>query len=559
VVSDRFEVWERKKMTSLYRNRFRFFCAGVFFFFLLSIRRWEQLVSPQVWDEDGTRNLYEFINSGWISLFEPVNGYLILIPKIITGSSLYLSFASYPFISTIISWFFIVFVGLVVAFGPLKINGSFFAASLMFLIPSDPEIFGLPLYTFWWAAILLFAIAIWDEKKPINWLRYLIVLLCGLSSPVVIMLLPIFYYRAYVYRSLKGELVIAIFATIVALVQSSFVFNQNIHTVTEQTNNLVDIIPLFLGRFLVGNIVEMSLFLWFVGIILSMYIAWYVWNNRNSYITWVLIYLLAGSIALSVARIDLSIIHPAFAGPRYFFFPFVVMAWFLSHAIFSTRSKQLKAISIFALSLAVVNSFPVLSRKHDDLRWVDHVHSCCQFTSYEIPIQYDGHKERAWKLPVTGKQCETLLDKDFFNNIYLGGPTYPYFYHEFDDRHISSLSSFASLSVVNKTTWKGHDYHNSELDGFRVIGSWLNSDADTGEITLRLKRGDRILYRSGPGSSGQSIKIIGHSSRFIHDLPSALDWVIMDFSNKLLPQKFTVTLSDNGKGWGEWSAIALRD
>ena len=42
-------------------------------------------------------------------------------------------------------------------------------------------------------------------------------------------------------------------------------------------------------------------------------------------------------------------------------------------------------------------------------------------------------------------------------------------------------------------------------------------------------------------------------------LPVAAEWVTLDFSNRSLPERFTVTLADDGQGWGEWLAVALMD
>ena len=40
-----------------------------------------------------------------------------------------------------------------------------------------------------------------------------------------------------------------------------------------------------------------------------------------------------------------------------------------------------------------------------------------------------------------------------------------------------------------------------------VRASFLHSDADMGPLTLRIKRGDRLLYRSGPtGHRGSDIR-----------------------------------------------------
>jgi hypothetical protein len=53
--------------------------------------------------------------------------------------------------------------------------------------------------------------------------------------------------------------------------------------------------------------------------------------------------------------------------------------------------------------------------------------------------------------------------------------------------------------------------------------------------------------------------IDGNAEQFLQALPVAAEWVTLDFSNRSLPERFTVTLADDGQGWGEWLAVALMD
>jgi len=111
-------------------------------------------------------------------------------------------------------------------------------------------------------------------------------------------------------------------------------------------------------------------------------------------------------------------------------------------------------------------------------------------------------------------------------------------------------------NVIDASEWAGTDYFKSELPGMQVYGSYVASDADRGTIALRLKRGDRLFYRSGPSMAQQTMLIDGVKTV---PLPLAKDWVLLEFAGDELPaQAFTVKLSDNGSGWGEWSAIALK-
>jgi len=112
-------------------------------------------------------------------------------------------------------------------------------------------------------------------------------------------------------------------------------------------------------------------------------------------------------------------------------------------------------------------------------------------------------------------------------------------------------------AIIGSNEWTGRDFQKSEADGFEVFGSFIQSDQDTGSVSLKLTRGDSIYYRSGP-TGGKQLLVVGAERSFDQILPVATDWVVLEFSNPKLPDQFTVRLIDSGSGWGEWSAIALR-
>ena len=109
--------------------------------------------------------------------------------------------------------------------------------------------------------------------------------------------------------------------------------------------------------------------------------------------------------------------------------------------------------------------------------------------------------------------------------------------------------------VLSGSEWVGADYLNSQIRGVNVRGSFVHSDADKGRVSLRIKSGDRVLYRSGPTPGKQYLDF--HSPKESIVLPATIEWVVLEFSSKLLPKDFVVTFRDDGEAWGEWSAIGL--
>lgn len=120
------------------------------------------------------------------------------------------------------------------------------------------------------------------------------------------------------------------------------------------------------------------------------------------------------------------------------------------------------------------------------------------------------------------------------------------------------LASLGSASVLAGNQWLGADFHQSKIDGMRVYGSSIHGDQDTGTISLRLKRGDRFFYRSGPTAGRQLMAVEGHPQLSV--VMSALpEWTQLVLDSAAMPSgEVVLRITDNGSGWGEWSALALK-
>lgn len=116
----------------------------------------------------------------------------------------------------------------------------------------------------------------------------------------------------------------------------------------------------------------------------------------------------------------------------------------------------------------------------------------------------------------------------------------------------------AAAQITGNAGWTGSDFQRSSSPGYRTLGSFVRGDVDTGAITLQLQRGDGLFYRSGPQTRRQRYRV-DDGGRFAGSMPRAERWVAIVFDNPALPDTFTLVLSDEGDGWGEWSAISVRD
>ena len=382
------------------------------FFLLLTSRRWSQLVCPQVWNEDGTV-IFGLATKGLTSIFEPINGYLIVISRIISAVSLSISFTQYHIISTIICWLFIIFVVMCVALCPTYLKRKTLCAFLIFFIPTNPEVFGIPLYSFWWSSILLFLLVLWDEKYSFPLLRILFLLIGGLSSPIIILISPLLIYRIVHFKNILIEKIIALISLSITTIQLYFV-SQTLPGKIPEINSIVkNVTPVFLGNFVIGNFVIGNPYvLWFLGMIVLIMIILFFLKTKPNFLRLSIIYLLLGTIASSVIRIDPIRIHPQFAGPRYFFFTYIILYWLLIQLSTNTKTKLIKIFPNILILAAIINAFPVWNRKHSDLNWIYHAKKCANYENYVIPIQINGKSNPTWSLKLPKETCTKLLKKD---------------------------------------------------------------------------------------------------------------------------------------------------
>lgn len=504
------------------------------FLFLLSSRRWDQVRSPQIWDEEASI-ITGFIEHSWREFLEPIHGYLITVPKIIIGASLWASFYRLPMLSMVLTWIFTALVGVLVAKAPTQLRGKAWCALAPFFIPTNTEVFGISLYTFWWTAVLLFLVAIWDYSTRLLWLRILLLVAGALSSPMIIALLPVFYIRIFHSRGLRTEKWIGLLATLLAVVQLRMGMTGEQAHFPPIGSVLTNLAPKFLGMFLLGNITESSYLLWGGAVFLLSLIALAFKYHPDRFALGLVALLWVITIALSVARADPAALHPYFAGPRYFFLPYVLLGWLLIQIIASNVPRWLRICCALALLASAINAIPVWSRPHDDLRWKKHVRSSRFFEQYWVPIHFDGRSENAWAIGLTGPVSRRLLGHDFLISAaeLEALPTYPY--------KIIPENPFAAMVS---------DGREKKLEIINPSGGVTDSNrVDQGpgqssgrEIVLKLQRGERIGFFAGGTGEELFIEISGHEKQFINWLPSSPGWVTLEFSNQSLPAEFTVVI-----------------
>ena len=123
--------------------------------------------------------------------------------------------------------------------------------------------------------------------------------------------------------------------------------------------------------------------------------------------------------------------------------------------------------------------------------------------------------------------------------------------------------------VVRQQTIVGSDWMGKDsyslfsgevfLPNLIVMGSYdaEKKDAATGTLTMHLKKGSKVWYRSDSESNKQKIIVQGESA-FSDDAPFARNWVMLSFNHPDLKSEFDVSFVDTADGVGEWSAVGVR-
>jgi uncharacterized protein (DUF697 family) len=374
----------------------------------LLFRRPSQFQFPALWVEEGTITLPQFLNNGIGFLFEPVAGYLILPSKILFYLATFAPSESFPLALAVLSVLFTWLVVCAIALCPSHLRAPVPVAAFLLLLPTDAENYASAHYAFWFGSALLVPVLFWKNGEPGRWwLRTLLIVLGGLSSPLVIALLPAFLVRLYRFRTRDEVLQVGlILAT--AAIQAMFLASSGTHGTTPPLQlDAVLLVGKFFGMFWAPNDAWALPFglLLVAGMIVAIL-------RRGRELPWLALagYGLAATIAISVTRAPLEAIHPVLAGPRYFFYPYFFLGLIVIELGTGSR-RTLAACFLLVMIGSLIRFIDVGSRTHEAIDWSAHLEACDGTDgSYAMPVHFDGASSRAWHVTLTNEECRRIRE-----------------------------------------------------------------------------------------------------------------------------------------------------
>lgn len=130
------------------------------------LRRPHQLLHPYVWDEESFI-LRGFIENGWTEALKPPQGYLILPANVLVPLAAQISFPQLPTLMYLFALLVFVATVLMIVLPESRWGGPMTRAAMALtasLVPVNPEMFGVLLYSFWWST--LWPLIILGYRRP---------------------------------------------------------------------------------------------------------------------------------------------------------------------------------------------------------------------------------------------------------------------------------------------------------------------------------------------------------------------------------------------------------
>ncbi len=386
-------------------------------------RRPDQYIQPYIWIEEGNV-LRDFAERGISAVFGIINGFPDLVARIILVASFQISILQAPWIGIAATTLFTTFVALSVYLAPTHLRWPFLCAVATLVIPTGPENYAVTLMTFWWAGILILLALIWREDHQ-GWRRFFIVL-GGLSSPIIIPLSALFALRA-AWSRCRNDIIAAALAGACALINlATLSGHADRRTLSWELTEVAVIIGKFVGGFASSSLAKTTSAEMIFGAVVVVLLSGLVFAVREKldrhFFT-----LVAATIAVIVPTAlrlgspEIYGLHAFQAGPRYLFYPFVLIAWMIIWiAAVASAKQRYVALALLMFGIGQGVSDPYFRWRHDHIDWRASIRACAASDVYDVPVHYMGGAANPpgggimWHVRLSGLQCTYMIQHSLF-------------------------------------------------------------------------------------------------------------------------------------------------
>lgn len=384
-------------------------------------RRPEQLRRPYVWVEE-SEIIRNFLRDGWAGGLEPIQGYLVLPANVLVSLATAISFMDLPELMYVFALAVFVATVLLIILPESRwgdrTTRSAMAAS-MALVPTNPEVFGVLLYSLWWTTLWPLIILGW--RRDLWVLRVPLLAVGALSSPAGGMLFAVFALAYVLHRRMRDLVSAAIllagfaFQIILALGSTRAELLDRDADPRDVMQQALRAAGLFETRWLSpGNLDANFLLLAgvaFIAFVLVAALRLSFFAKRHEVL---LLTVAAGTFTLLSSVPVPLVTDPAGGGPRYYFLPFVTFAWVLLALWRHADVDRLRTAAGVLLCISFLGLATTFSRGTEAttarLSWEDEVRKCAASTApiHQIPVYFDGSTKLFWTLDLSPAECRRL-------------------------------------------------------------------------------------------------------------------------------------------------------
>lgn len=388
------------------------------------LRRPAQLMRPYLWAEESVV-LGAWLEHGWSAAVAPLAGYFAFPSSILITTAAALAPTAMPVLEYMFATavFLVTVAALVLPdsrWGDVRVRSLFAVA--MALVPCNPEVFGVLLYSFWWAG--LWPVIVLGWRRPLWAFRVPLLMIGALSSPAGCALALVFALAWLQERTrvLFISTVVLGFgglAQVVALATSErggsvaerFALGKVLESAIRSGG-------FYVSRWTAGAEQADRAWSLFVGLVFVGFVIWAVYAHFRATRDWPVVYLAvsAGLLTVISQLPEPMVSDPLSAGPRYYFHPYTLFAWLLLYLGSASRVETIRRTSAIVVAISLVTLGSAFSRSEDQrsltVDWRAELKACAETrqNQFQLPIMLDGSRT-VWHLDVAPRDCRRMLGR----------------------------------------------------------------------------------------------------------------------------------------------------